>query len=135
MNRKGLIIGLIIDDDPLVCKVLEKILHQRGIEAILATDSRKAQKTLEEHAEDLAIAIVDLLIPGGGLTGWDIIAYMKQHEETADIPIIVLTGVMISPKEQAKLEQHVSAVVRKWDFDLKSFGKILDKLLSGDNSA
>lgn len=134
MKKKGLITGLIIEDDPITCKVLEKILHQRGLKTILAAGSRKAQKALEEHAEELAIAIVDLIIPGGR-TGWDIIAYMKQHKETEDIPIIVITGAIISPQEKARIERKADDFVAKQEFALKSFDAILDKLLEGDDSA
>ena len=133
MKKKGLITGLIIEDDPMVCKVLERILHQRRLEPLLATDSHQAQTMLEKHAEELAIAIVDLIIPGG-LTGWDIIAHMKQHKKTADIPIIVITGAVISSQEKARLKRQVDAFVAKQEFGVKSFDAILDKLLEGDDS-
>jgi len=123
--------ALLIEDDLLVCKVLEKILHQRGMETVLAMDSQQAQAKCKESAADLAVISVDLLIPGG-LSGWDMIEWLKARNDAAHIPIIVLTGSMISVDEEQRLGCQVHAVIRKQEFSVKSFGQLLDKLLTPD---
>ena len=126
--------GLIIDDHVVVCKVIEKLLWQHGIEPVRAVDSNQAQTLLREIAQDLALIVMDLIIPGG-LSGWDMITEIKQSPKFAHIPVIIITGLSLSAVERDKLSKISYAFVSKQDFDLQTFNNILDNLLASENHA
>lgn len=79
---------LVIDDDELIRKTLEKVLQGAGYEAILTEDARSAFATLKEAPPDLAI--VDYMLPE--MDGTEIIRKLREYAPTAAMPIIMLSA-------------------------------------------
>ena len=49
------------------------------------------------------LVLLDVMMPG--LDGWETCTYIKSHPDTADIPVVLLTG-----SDDADLSQHAMAV-------------------------
>jgi CheY-like chemotaxis protein len=124
--------ALVVDDDMLVCKIVEKLLKKRGIITITAHSGSEANLIIEREGNNLVLVIVDLVLPNG-ITGWDIIDSLRNNLQMAKTPIIVLTGAEISIEEAAKLGKKINAIVQKKSFDIIDFGEVLERILGGNN--
>ncbi|MFC1498783.1 two-component system response regulator [Verrucomicrobiota bacterium] len=119
---------LVVDDDPLICQILDKVLKARGYDVIIALDGFKALEEMDKNFKNVVLAIVDLVLPSG-ITGWDILEKWKGTKDTAHIPVVVITGVHISDKEIKRLSRNCEAIVRKQDFCVQTFGELMDDVL------
>jgi two-component system KDP operon response regulator KdpE len=94
MNRKKI---LVVDDSPLILKVMSMKLTANGYDVVTAEDGGAAVSAARTEKPDLIL--LDLSFPpdvahGGGV-GWDgflIMNWLRRLEEAKDIPIIVITG-------------------------------------------
>jgi two-component system sensor histidine kinase/response regulator len=89
---------LLIDDDQISLKVLQQALLQAGYEVMIASDGRQGlEKALSESPD---LILLDLLLPG--LDGYEICARLKEDPHYASIPIVMLTGVFITPEDMQR---------------------------------
>jgi len=79
---------LVIDDSMLIRHTVCRFLEERGFEVEAADDGLSALEPLRLRPPDLVVT--DMNMPG--MTGGDLIAYLKARQETASIPVVVLTG-------------------------------------------
>jgi CheY-like chemotaxis protein len=79
---------LIVDDDPSVCDVVDKLLGSLGFEVTTATTGRAALEAAARHS--FAAAIVDLCMPT--MHGLEIIRNLKAM--TPQTRLIVMSGLM-----------------------------------------
>jgi CheY-like chemotaxis protein len=94
MNRKKI---LVVDDSPLILKVMSMKLTANGYDVVTAEDGGTAVSTVRQEKPDLIL--LDLTFPpdvghGGGVA-WDgflIMQWLRRLEEAKHIPIIVITG-------------------------------------------
>ncbi len=77
---------LFVDDEPLIRQIMAVELPARGHDVTICEDGAAAVKALEKASFDCAI--VDLQMPG--MTGWDVVARMK--ELAPDTPAIIHTA-------------------------------------------
>jgi DNA-binding NtrC family response regulator len=77
---------LVVEDEAYVRESLGAILQGRGYEAILVDGVESAKETLRKSTVDLVLT--DLNMPAGG--GIEVVK--RVHAESADTPVIVLTG-------------------------------------------
>ncbi|MBN2030876.1 response regulator [bacterium] len=79
---------LVVDDDPLVVKILRSPLEKEGYDVSVASHGLEALKCVKEHRPDLII--LDILMPL--LDGFKVARLLKFDKRFKDIPIIVLTS-------------------------------------------
>jgi sigma-B regulation protein RsbU (phosphoserine phosphatase) len=79
---------LVIDDDLMIRKLMEKILVKEGHEVYLAETGRSGFEMIKSKLPDLII--LDLMLPDEN--GLDLLKTVKSIPETKMIPVIVLTG-------------------------------------------
>jgi CheY-like chemotaxis protein len=79
---------LIVDDDPMVVKVLRDPLERAGYDVDVAFHGLEALKKVKEKQPDLII--LDILMPL--LDGFKVARLLKFDKRFRDIPIIVLTS-------------------------------------------
>ncbi len=123
-NRKTV---LICDDDDLLREFYARVLKAKGYDTLAATNGDEAIEVLESN-NDIAVAIVDLLMPIR--TGWELIEYMKSKDELKNIPVVAITGLATSFDEFEKVKATCNAVLHKGDFDLEQFTNIITNLAS-----
>lgn len=82
--------ALVIDDDPVITKVVARVLIKRmQMEVREANSAKDALSLLEQEIPD--IIIVDYMMPI--MTGKDLITLLKADEKFKYIPIIVLSAL------------------------------------------
>ena|ERR1700760_1365570 len=79
---------LVVDDSMLIRHTVCRFMEERGFEVEAADDGLTAIEPLRLRPPDLVVT--DMQMPGMG--GADLIAYLKAREQTAGIPVVVLTG-------------------------------------------
>lgn len=78
--------GLLIDDDAVYARVLQRSLQRRGLQVRIAHDAAEALALVAAEAPDFAL--VDLKI--GASSGLDLIAPLRAAR--ADMQIVLVTG-------------------------------------------
>lgn len=78
---------LIVDDDPSIIKVFEKIAKDEGWSYKVAKDGSKALEILNQFV--IEVAVVDIKLPG--YTGIQVLEYVKKNSLPTEI--IIITGV------------------------------------------
>jgi len=79
---------LLADDEQDVRKTTAEVLESMGYRVLQAEDGLKALEIYKAHQEDVAIALLDVVMPhmGGAQLA------EKLHEMNANIPIVFMTG-------------------------------------------
>lgn len=80
---------LLIDDDELILKVMNRILTKEGYNVIAVNNGKDALEKIE--AEKYDMVITDLMMPYSN--GFEIISKFKQHPNALNVPIIVISSV------------------------------------------
>lgn len=76
---------LLCNDDPDVLDEVKNLLKSQNYHVIIATKGEDAIALAQTHQPDAIL--LDLIMPG--MNGWEVMAELKQHENTKNIPIII----------------------------------------------
>jgi twitching motility two-component system response regulator PilG len=87
-NRPGQPCILVVDDSPTVCKLVAMTLEKQGYRVLTAADGYAAADCLHKVIPDLIL--LDIMMPG--LDGYQVCKLVKEHPETAHVPVIMLSG-------------------------------------------
>lgn len=79
---------LVVDDFPENVRLLEALLEPRGYEVLSANDGRAALELVESAQPDLVL--LDVVMPE--LDGYAVCRRLREREETAMLPVIMLTA-------------------------------------------
>ena len=79
---------LVVDDVPVNVRLLEAVLVPRGYEVLSANDGEGALELIESAAPDLVL--LDVVMPG--LDGYAVCRMIREREETAMLPVIMITA-------------------------------------------
>lgn len=79
---------LVVDDDPLITRLLEARLTTPGRRVASTSSLESARRFLSQSRPDLVL--LDLFLPDGD--GRSLLTEIKDHEATADTPVIVISG-------------------------------------------
>jgi len=80
--------ALVVDDSMVIRHTISRFLEERGFIIEAAINGRQALQLIATLRPDLIVT--DLEMPE--MTGGELIRELKARPETADIPIIILTG-------------------------------------------
>lgn len=80
---------LLVDDDPDFVEAVRVIVENGGYEVAVAYDGQEGLEAVAERKPDLIV--LDVMMPV--MNGHEACAKLKGDEETAAIPIILLTAV------------------------------------------
>lgn len=115
---------LVVDDSRTVIAAFKKVLNQAGFKVITAMNGEDGVALAKSELPDLIL--MDVVMPG--INGFQATRALRQHESTAGIPIIIVSG------EQQATEQFWGKRVGANGFLSKPvdrgvfFGKIFELL-------
>jgi two-component system alkaline phosphatase synthesis response regulator PhoP len=81
---------LIVDDDMILREMYEARLKEEGLVILSASDGEEALNKVSSEKPD--ILLLDIMMPK--VNGIDVMKKMRENEETAGIPIILLTALV-----------------------------------------
>ena len=82
---------LLVDDDPCVTQTLGMLLETRGYDVSIAHTGREV---FEKITDTIDLILLDLVLPDHG--GFEICRRLKEDRGTNQIPIIILSGKILS---------------------------------------
>lgn len=86
---------LLVDDEKLIQRSLEKTLLRAGYDVFTASDCTTGRETFSRNANSIDIAVLDLNMPSfDGIpkndAGFDLLEELKKQK--ANLPVIILTA-------------------------------------------
>jgi threonine synthase len=103
----------IVDDEPNVRVLVRRILQSQGnYQLFEAADGKSAVDMIMKERPDLVI--LDLMMPD--MDGFQVMDALQKHNETKDIPIIVVTAKELTPAEKERMKGHIQTLMQKGDF-------------------
>lgn len=106
---------LLAEDSRFVRIATEKVLTQAGHQVITAVDGDKALQMAREQAP--ALILLDMMLPK--LSGTEVLKALKQDPATANIPVIVLSGLSQKNADQLK-KDGAAGFIEKSDLNTGS---------------
>jgi YesN/AraC family two-component response regulator len=108
---------LVVDDDPGTLEMHARIVraHSATHRVLMARNGREALDTLQSERVDLML--LDLQMPE--LDGFGVLEAMREKETTRDVPVIVVTGQVLTENDMARLDRGVAIVLSKGLFSLE----------------
>jgi DNA-binding response OmpR family regulator len=100
---------LVVDDDPVILKLLEVNFEMEGYTVITASDGQDGIDTARASRPDLIIS--DVMMPRKN--GHQLVAELKGDAETKHIPIILLSAKAQASEIQKGLEMGADEYVTK----------------------
>ena len=119
--------ALIVEDDPAIRRLVEKLLQRSGIEIDIAMDGRTAIQKIE--AGSYSVVLLDLMLPEA--TGFEVIDFIK--ESGRQVPVAVVSAV--SQQSLGQLDLDVVKLVIAKPFDVDEFTKAIVTLCREQNPA
>jgi len=118
--------ALIVEDDPAIRKLVEKLLLRKGIDVDSAREGRQAIEKLKDS--DYSVLILDLMLPE--MNGFEIIEFIKKNQ--IKIPVAVVSAV--SHQALTKLDLDVVKLVISKPFDVDEFTSAVLELCCEGNA-
>lgn len=105
---------LAVDDEVDVLLIVKTALQSEGFVVETASNGFDAVALATENPPDLII--LDMMMPG--MTGFDVMHKLKEQDNTATIPVIMLTGVSErSTMMEALTSGTTFYIIKPFDFD------------------
>lgn len=124
---------LLVDDERLVQRSIEKTLLRAGFDVLTASDCQSGLETFTTHASQIDLAVFDLNMPGfDGLpknaAGLDLL--QKVLEMKPGLPTVVLTAY----DEMGKAKESVNVGARAYFVKGREQGlvELIQRILEGD---
>ena len=103
----------ILEDDPSAARLLRRILQARGDYQIFeAHDGQAGLELIRRERPD--VVLLDLMMPG--MDGFQVLEALKEEEDLARIPVVVITAKELTPSERARLNSQIERLLQKGDF-------------------
>ncbi|MFN2290482.1 MAG: substrate-binding domain-containing protein [Anaerolineae bacterium] len=108
---------LVVDDDPDTLEMHTRIVqaHSPSHQVLAARNGLEALERLQREQVDLVM--LDLMMPE--LDGFEVLEAMREKAATRNIPVIVVTGKVLTEGEISRLNRGVATVLSKGLFSFE----------------
>lgn len=119
---------LVVDDEPNTLELHARIVQSQSAayRVLQARNGDEALATLQQ--ENVDVVLLDLQMPG--LDGFGVLEAMRASERTRDIPVVVVTGKVLTEPDMARLNQGVATVLSKGLFSLEEIAAHIGNALA-----
>jgi DNA-binding response OmpR family regulator len=100
---------LVVEDDPVILKLLEVNFEMEGFRVLLAHDGAAGVEIAKREAPDVIVS--DVMMPG--TSGLDLVKALKADTATAATPILLLSAKAQAADVQGGLEAGADDYVTK----------------------
>ena len=100
---------LVVDDDPVILKLLEVNFEMEGFQVVRAADGAEGLERARAVLPD--IVVLDVMMPR--MTGYEVAKALREDDDTAHIPIIFVTARAQSSDVERGMELGVDDYVTK----------------------
>lgn len=105
---------LLVEDTEAVVIQMKDILQSQGYQIMVARNGNEALDLISKKVPDAMI--LDLMMPE--VDGFEVLRSIREHQRTAQLPVIILTAKFIS-KEELKFLKHngIHQLIQKGDIN------------------
>jgi len=100
---------LVVDDDPVILKLLEVNFEMEGFNVLVAHDGEEGIEVARDNQPDLVVS--DIMMPKK--SGLELVVALKSDASTTDIPIILLSAKAQNADVRTGLEAGADDYVTK----------------------
>lgn len=128
---------LLVDDDALLAKGTAKLIQRLGGHQVVIADE-PAVIVACCRSQSTDIVLMDVNLPGAewegqAVSGADLAHFLKNHSETAHLPIILVTAYAMLSERQALLDRsQADALCVKPITSYQSLLELIDRLCTGN---
>jgi two-component system, cell cycle sensor histidine kinase and response regulator CckA len=121
---------LVVEDEQLMRRLLERILSSQDTSVLLAADGQEALDIYRDHRGEINVVLLDLGLPK--ISGWEVFNYLKQ--QNPDLCIVVASGYMEPDVKSRMHDAGVEHFIEK-PYRLDQLVQTLYGVWSTDNPA
>lgn len=121
---------LVVEDDPALLKLLERVLVEKGHEVAVAEDGELALRLVETFRPDLVVT--DLLMPV--LDGYELLTQLRSRAATKVTPVIVLSELQTKESRLAAFRLGCDDFLPK-PFEMEELCLRISKVLRSGRSS
>jgi YesN/AraC family two-component response regulator len=100
---------LVVDDDPAILKMHSRLIEASGRRVVAARNGREALDRIAGQIPDLIL--LDLMMPE--MDGFAVLDELRARESTRNIPVIILTGRLLSEADLERCNRGVASILGK----------------------
>jgi CheY-like chemotaxis protein len=118
---------LIVEDDPLMARMYQKIFGFEGYEVSLAADGEEGIQ--KAGAEKPTIVLLDIMMPK--MNGIQALDKLKANPDTKNIPIIMLTNLAGQQDAETALTKGAVKYIIKSEHEPKQVTDMVKEIIAG----
>jgi AraC-like DNA-binding protein len=123
---------LVVDDDPHARDAYRRILARHFPYCLLLEAANGAEAIKVMSQEVLGLIILDLMMPE--VDGFEVIEWARANQALSQVPILVLSGKLLTLEDVQRLEKHPSVMVQTkgvWSED--EMAMIFERVFRGED--
>lgn len=126
----GKTILLVEDNEPAIIQIRD-LLEEQGYRILVAKDGREALTRVTDTLPDAVI--LDLMMPE--VDGFTVLHMIRSQEQTADLPVLILTAKHITREELNFLQgNHIHQLIQKGDISRSGLLDAVRTMVSGSGN-
>jgi len=118
---------LIVEDDPLMSRMYQKIFKFEGFEVDFASNGEEGLDKIRTGKPTLVL--LDIMMPK--MNGLEVLDKVKIDPDTKDIPIIMLTNLAGTQDAEAALTKGAVKYIIKSEYEPKQVVNMVKEILAG----
>jgi len=99
---------LVIDDEPGIRKLIDRMLKQLGYQTLLAANGADGIRVFDSFAPDIALVLLDWNLPG--TSGKETLAHLLQRRP--DLRVVLVTGAPEATTDEHATKDTVSILLK-----------------------
>ena len=118
---------LIIEDDPLMSRMYEKIFKFEGYEVEMAADGEEGLGKIKTAKPTLVL--LDIMMPK--MNGLQVLEKVKADPETKAVPVVMLTNLAGQQDAEKALSMGAVKYIIKSEYEPKQVANMVKEILAG----
>src|SRR3972149_1993116 len=118
---------LIIEDDPLMSRMYQKMLTFEGYEADLADNGADGLEKVRSQKPNLIL--LDIMMPK--MNGMEVLGKLKSDPETKALPVVILTNLAGEKDAETAMSKGAVKYIVKSEYEPKQVANMVKEVLAG----
>jgi len=120
---------LIVEDDPLMLRMYQKIFTLEKNEVEIATNGEEALEKIRASAEKPSLVLLDIMMPK--MNGLETLDKLKANPDTQKIPVVMLTNLAGQQDAEEALLKGAIKYIIKSEYEPKQVVDMVKEVLAG----
>jgi len=125
-EKKAAGVILVVDDQAENVQLMADVLATAGYTTLAANGGPEALRILESKRPHAIL--LDMLMPE--MDGFEVIRRIRANAATADIPIMVITAMLVSDEDRKRIEREAQSIFQKGTFWIEDLLKEVARIIA-----